>query len=112
MTPNRHHPTCETEQNRAQITHEAWKARWPDACPACDGEGGFQFGDGSQPPENSAWMECPLCLGDNRCPRCAGPWVEDSQQCSHCDWTGHHPEDAAPDVPVCQGDCWGNHPNT
>ena len=99
-----HHPTCARETAEEAAAYAAWTAQWPNACQHCDGHGGFAFGDRHADP--NSWIDCPSCITEGHCPRCARPMTLGDAVCGACGWTGRDPEDIAPSVTVCSGDCW------
>lgn len=102
-TPH-HHPICASETAEEERAFTLWKRQWPNACDSCDGQGGFAFGDRHVDPDS--WLDCPSCVDRGQCPRCAGPKAFTDPACPQCGWTGRDPEDVAPAVTVCSGDCW------
>lgn len=122
-----HTTECAARLERTEKARAEWKARWPNACPACEGAGGvIAICDPSPrdvislPP---GWMTefefCDTCqCGDEvRCPRCEAviaDWEQFQDQqtpCPHCGWDwGNGADDVCPpDDRECA--CWAHRDN-
>lgn len=97
-----HTNECLLKQEEIVVKRIAYFTKWPNACRACDVQGGKQWGGTYwEPPD---WLECEACM--NGCPRCASQdFTEDALEtfynnrapCPHC---GYQWGDKVDDLPI------------
>ena len=103
----RHSAECLNHQMDRETKREAWFARWPNHCTACQGAGYIR--PSWEPPPRKEYVElCERCAG--HCPRCGSKqpqWGDVSDvPCAVCGWNwGKGADDVLLAPRECYGEC-------
>lgn len=113
--PFEHTESCKRFQDQLKAAHNAWVARWPDYCRACEGYGETKYIYDPSPAGVSlaaGTMEdaepCP-CTMTGHCPRCGRyharwdetDWEDEVIKCDCCGWVYGKTEGCPPEADEC-----------